>query len=74
MHFIGVKPFALWAGYFICDFCLFLIPAIAYIIMLPILGVNALSANWAAILAISTMFGFALIPMTYFFSFLFKNS
>ena len=74
MSFVGLKSFAYYIGNMLCDFILFLIPTIFFIILLFPMKIDAFTSNWATILAIMCSFGFSLISLSYFVGFAFSNS
>lgn len=74
MNFVGIKSLAYYIGNFITDFILFLIPTLAFIILLFPMKVESFSQNWGVILAIMTCFGASLISLTYAVGFMFSSS
>lgn len=74
MHFVGIKPTAYYIGNFLCDYVLYLIPTIFFIILLFPMKIESFTNNWHLILAIMSSFGLALIALTYFVGFVFSKS
>lgn len=75
LHFAGMKSTAYFLGSFLADILLFSIPTIGFIILLFPLGVRYFIINnaWAILLAVMISFGFALVNLTYLFSFIFTS-
>ncbi len=73
LNFIGMDPLAYYAGSYLADVLLFILPTLGFILLLFPLGVRYLIINWAwlKLLAIMIGFGLCLISLTYLFSFLF---
>jgi len=69
-----MKSLAYYLGNFLCDFVLFLIPTVFFIILLFPMKIEAFTHSWGTILAIMTCFGVSLISLTYFVGFVFSNS
>jgi len=74
MNFMGIRSITYYLGNFLADMILFLIPCIAFVILLFPMKVEAFTQNWALFLGIMTSFGFSLIAMTYLVSFIFASS
>ena len=74
MNFMGIRSITYYLGNYLADLVLFLIPCIAFVILLFPMKVAAFTENWALFLGILASFGFSLIALTYFVSFIFANS
>lgn len=75
LHFVGMKSTSYFLGSFLADMILFSMPTIGFILLLFPLDVRYFIINgaWAVLLAVMLSFGFALVNLTYLFSFVFKS-
>lgn len=70
----GVNIVSYWTSNFIFDFVNFLIPAtIGALIILAYGNPNFVGENFSAVVLLFIMYGLAIIPFTYIWSFLFKS-
>jgi len=70
----GVSQLAYWLSSFVFDFLSFMVPTIlAWIIMAAFSVDGLIGSNFPATAAVFMMFGLAVTPLTYMFSFLFQN-
>jgi ATP-binding cassette subfamily A (ABC1) protein 3 len=74
LNFIGMKPFAYWLGSFFCDYALACIPSLAFLVIVAVGGVDALSHRWYIVGLVVLSFLFPLVTLTYCMTFLFKKS
>jgi len=70
----GVSQLAYWLSAFVFDFMSFMVPTVCSWIIIAAFNVQGLiGANFPATAVIFILFGLAVTPMTYMFSFLFQN-
>ena len=74
LNFVGMKPLAYYLGNLLADLLLFLLPTIAFMIILFPLNIKTFTHSLHLIFLIMMCFGFSLICLTYMVAFLFSNS
>jgi hypothetical protein len=73
LNFGGMRSTSYYAGIVLADFCLYMIPTIAFVFVVIILGIDAFTNEMWLFILVLTLFGLDLINLSNFIGFFFKD-